>query len=180
VRQRAGAQRPASAPELTTARLALRAPRASDADAIAAAGGDRRVSRQLLHVPHPYPVSVARAWIAQARRDGHAWVVTQDGGVIGVVSLRVNARHHHAELGYWLAHRAWGRGLATEACRAVVAHAFGALRLERVWAQTLGPHAASARVLAKLGMTREGVRRRHLRKAGRYHDAHLWAVLRGE
>lgn len=161
----------------------LRAPAARDAADLAAGVGDRRVSRWLLHVPHPYPPALARAWIAQAATDARAgtaatWVIEEAGAVIGVVSLRLVARHRHAELGYWVARRAWGRGVATEATRAAVAWAFAAWRAERVFAQTLGEHPASARVLGRLGMRPEGVRRRHLRKGARYHDAHQFGVVR--
>jgi RimJ/RimL family protein N-acetyltransferase len=51
-----------------------------------------------------------------------------------------------------------GRGLATEAARAVLAHAFGALALPRVHADVDAPNAASVRVLEKLGMVRAGER----------------------
>ncbi len=158
---------------------------ARDAAAIARAGGDRRVARRLLHLPHPYPVALARAWITQARRDARAgaaatWVIVEDDAIVGVVALRLSRRNHHAELGYWLAPAAWGRGLATEAVRAAIDWGFAAGKLARVWAQTLGEHAASARVLAKAGMIREGTRRRHLRKGARYHDAPQWGVLRAE
>jgi RimJ/RimL family protein N-acetyltransferase len=51
-----------------------------------------------------------------------------------------------------------GRGLATEAARAVLAHAFGPLGLVRVTADVDEPNAASVRVLEKLGMVRVGRR----------------------
>ena len=51
-----------------------------------------------------------------------------------------------------------GRGLATEAARAVLAHAFGALALPRVHADVDAPNVASVRVLEKLGMVRAGER----------------------
>jgi RimJ/RimL family protein N-acetyltransferase len=52
-----------------------------------------------------------------------------------------------------------GRGLATEAAAAVLAHAQGALGLERVAADVDEPNQASVRVLEKLGLT---LRRRAL------------------
>jgi RimJ/RimL family protein N-acetyltransferase len=51
-----------------------------------------------------------------------------------------------------------GRGLATEAARAVLGHAFGALGLPRVHADVDAPNVASVRVLEKLGMVRVGER----------------------
>ena len=51
-----------------------------------------------------------------------------------------------------------GRGLATEAARAVLDHAFGALGLPRVHADVDAPNVASVRVLEKVGMVRVGER----------------------
>jgi len=56
------------------------------------------------------------------------------------------------ELMYGLAPEWWGRGLATEAARAVLAYAFSALDCARVTAATDVPNVASARVMERLGM----------------------------
>ncbi len=79
------------------------------------------------------------------------------GTVIGDCGL-VPIAHEgpEIELGYRLARRFWGRGYATEAARAVLAHAFDRLALERVVAVTLPGNLASQRVLEKIGMRRVG------------------------
>ena len=56
------------------------------------------------------------------------------------------------ELLYGLAPESWGRGLATEAGRAVLAYAFTAVGCGRVTAATDVPNVASARVMERLGM----------------------------
>ena len=57
-----------------------------------------------------------------------------------------------AGLGYRLARSAWGRGLATEGARAMVAHAFSVPGVERVVASTMGVNLSSRRVLEKAGL----------------------------
>jgi RimJ/RimL family protein N-acetyltransferase len=57
-----------------------------------------------------------------------------------------------AELGYRLVRRHWRRGLATEASRALLAHAFGAAGVSRVVAQTMAVNSGSRRVMEALGM----------------------------
>jgi [ribosomal protein S5]-alanine N-acetyltransferase len=57
-------------------------------------------------------------------------------------------------LAYYLARPYWGRGLATEAARAFVAHGFDALGLIRIEAGVNTRQAASMRVLEKVGFTR--------------------------
>ena len=68
---------------------------------------------------------------------------------------------HHGpdvELGYDLHPDVWGRGLATEAARAVMRQAFGPLRLDHVMAVVKTDHVASQRVLEKAGLHRAGTR----------------------
>jgi RimJ/RimL family protein N-acetyltransferase len=56
------------------------------------------------------------------------------------------------ELGYRLCAGAWGRGLATEGARAMIAFGFENLGLRRIWAETMAVNARSRRVLEKAGL----------------------------
>jgi RimJ/RimL family protein N-acetyltransferase len=176
------------APSLETKRLVLRALDHGDAPAVAARAGDKRVARYLISVPSPYPIALAMRWItarvawwrqgrgitlAIARRETPA-------DLIGSVSLRRYLRDRRAELGYWLGADTWGNGFATEAAGAMVDFGFGELGLERIYAQVLDGNDASCRVLDKLGMSNEGVRRRHIRKGKRLCDVVMFGMLRDE
>src|SRR2546422_8953742 len=77
---------------------------------------------------------------------------------IWIIDLRPVATR--AEIGYVLARRYWGRGLMTEAARAVVEWTLAEREIYRVWAVVDLENPASQRVLEKVGMTREGVLRR--------------------
>jgi [ribosomal protein S5]-alanine N-acetyltransferase len=55
-------------------------------------------------------------------------------------------------VGYVLAPDAWGRGLATEIAGASVAHAFGVLDADELYASVLATNKASRRVLEKVGL----------------------------
>jgi len=59
------------------------------------------------------------------------------------------------EIGWRLARRAWGKGLATEAALAVRTHAFDALGLPELISIVHPDNARSIRVAEKLGMARE-------------------------
>src|SRR5262249_39131367 len=110
---------------------------------------------------------------AIARRDA-------PGLLIGSVSLRRHQRDRRAELGYWLTADAWGQGIATEAAGALVDFGFADLGLARIYAQVLTDNTASRRVLEKLGMLDEGIRRQHVRKGRRLHDVAMFGLLREE
>lgn len=179
---------PARPPELTTQRLVLRELRVTDAAAVAAGAGDKRVAQYLIQVPSPYPIALARRWVIHRtewwdRGHGVTLAVTlpsEPDMLLGTVSLRRYARDRRAELGYWLAHPAWGHGFATEAAQAAVDCGFRELGLLRVYAQVLAGNRASLRVLDKLGMVNEGVKRQHVHKARRFHDVVLYGLLRDE
>lgn len=175
-------------PTLTTERLILRPLRESDAVAVAAGAGDKRVARYLIQVPSPYPISLAKSWV---RHRSEWWelgrgvtlaIATRDdpSALLGTASLRRYARDRRAELGYWLIASAWGHGYATEATREIVDYGFRAFHLARVYAMVLAGNTTSERVLDKLGFVREGVQRQHVKKGRRLCDVTLYGVLRDD
>lgn len=100
-------------------------------------------------------------WIAGAIAAGFpAWTIEladpslgAPGAFVGVVGVFApqNEWGPEPELGYMLASAFHGRGLATEAVRAVLADAFARLRLERIVAIVDVPNVGSIRVLEKAG-----------------------------
>jgi len=175
-------------PLVITERLALRELVVEDAGAIAKLAGDRRVARHLIQVPSPYPIALARRWVTSriawwAHHHGVTLAIARREApslLIGTVSLRVFARDRRGELGYWLAADEWGRGLTTEAARAMVEVGFRDLELARIYAQVLVGNRASYRVLDKLGFVVEGLKRQHVWKSGRLHDVVCYGLLRDE
>jgi ribosomal-protein-alanine N-acetyltransferase len=95
-----------------------------------------------------------------------------DGAFVGHAGL-VIAEPPDVELIYALARAAWGRGLATEVAARLVAHAFEALRVERLTALVFPENPASVRVLEKVGFARRDRVRRFDADLDRY-------VLRGK
>jgi ribosomal-protein-alanine N-acetyltransferase len=151
--------------ELDTPRLRLRPFTASDHDAIHAVYIDPQVMRWVGHGAHRSTAETARALRGYAealRTRGYGFVAVierSSGALIGDGGLHPLAgRGPDVELGYTLARTAWGRGYATEAGGALVAHAFGELGATRVMAQVEPENLASRHVLEKLGMTQRGVR----------------------
>jgi len=181
----APARRDDDVPGLATARLVLRAPRRSDAKAIAALASDRRIAANTARIPHPYAVEDAEQFIAAVnKREGEAcFAVTLDGAPIGVCS--VDLREDGPEMGYWLGVPYWGRGFATEAARALIDYAFGDLEHETLISGARVSNPASRRVLEKCGFQWTGVRLSRIRAINsaapidRFRlDRGLWASLK--
>lgn len=175
-----------SIPTLRTDRLVLRPFELGDAPVVQRLAGDREVASTTLNIPHPYEDGVAEAWIEThlpAWREGSllALAITTDAdGVVGGISLHLNAAHRRGELGYWIGVPYWSRGYATEASRALVEHGFEELSLNRIVAQHITRNPASGRVMEKVGMRREGLLREHLAKWDQLEDVAVYGVLRGE
>ena len=74
---------------------------------------------------------------------------------IGFAGLKYLPDRDEVDLGYRLVSAQWGKGLATEACRACVDWGFDVLGLERIIALVLPDNLASVRVLEKLGFAHE-------------------------
>lgn len=172
---------------LRTPRLVLRPFAMSDAPAVAALCADREIAATTLFIPHPYTLADAQRWLAThsaawASGTGAMFAVTlaSDGTLVGAIGLHPNRDHNRAELGYWIGKSFWGRGYATEAARAVTRWGFERLGLERIFAYHFASNPASGRVIEKIGMKREGLVRRHIRKWGEYQDSVQYAILRGE
>lgn len=147
-------------PVVETRRLRLRLPAREDAAGVAAYASDPDVCRYVSW-PRHRSIADAESFLAYAiganeRGVEHNWVIVDKAtsAVAGTIGLRVQG--HRRELGYVLARRWWGQGVATEAAEAVAAWALAQADVVRVWAVCDIENVASARVLEKIGMQREG------------------------
>lgn len=143
-----------------TERLLLRPGFPEDAPALAAAIADFAVVRHLGRAPWPYSTEDAKAALS-APRDPifPSFLITErtDGAPRLVGGCGFGRRDSGAvEIGYWVARAHWGRGLATEACTALVDIA-RTLRLPSLHGAHFLDNPASGRVLEKLGFQATGV-----------------------
>jgi [ribosomal protein S5]-alanine N-acetyltransferase len=176
------------APTLHTERLVMRPLCRADAYVIAEQAGDRRVARYLADVPSPFPVALAMRWVTErmdrwAHGGGPTYAITErhaGPALIGTISMRSVPRDRRAELGYWLGHASWGRGLASEAVERTLRWAFVESDLHRVYAQVISSNRRSHQVLHRAGLCLEGTRRGHLRKGRRFVDVDQYGILRSE
>ena len=143
-----------------TPRLLLRPGFPEDAPALAGAIADEAIARNLANVPWPYRMRDAEAFLASPRDPVlPSFLIYErtDGPPQLVGSCGLGRRPSGAvEMGYWISRPYWGRGIATEACRALIeiARTLGLAQLE-------GSHfvdnPASGRVLEKLGFEPVGI-----------------------
>ena len=168
---------------LHTPRLILRAFTEADAEDVFAWAGDARVTMFLGWQPHESIEAtrqVLAGWIAEyANEDHYDWAIEFGGRVIGRIHTNYVSRgHRRCELGYYIGHDYWGKGLASEALRRVLDYLFNEAGMNRVEAIYEPENPASGRVMEKCGMKYEGTLRQFFRcRDGSYADGLLYAVL---
>ena len=109
------------------------------------------------------------------------WVIErqEDKQVIGMIIARVNAEKW--ELGYVLARAYWRQGFTTEALKGIIAWALKQKEIHRVWAVCDVDNLASARVMEKVGMQREGILKRwsvHPNISAEPRDSYCYAITK--
>ena len=169
--------------ELKLARCTLRPWRVGDTASLARHANNRNVSRNMRDIfPYPYTAADATAWIERVKDESPTqnFAIAVDGDGVGGISvtLREDVYRRSAEVGYWLGEPFWGRGIASEALRAVTDYAFATFDVIRLEAGVFGWNPASARVLEKAGYVLEGRLRNAIVKDGRVGDRLIYALLR--
>ncbi len=148
---------PGELPALVGGGLVLRAPREDDVPAMVAACQDPTLSH-FIPVPAPYTRAHAEGFV---RGSGAQWgrrnaanfaVCDETGGLLGMCSLTsIDRLRREAEVGFWVAPGARGRGVARTALGAVTGWAHADLGLARLWAEVEDANLASRRVVAAAG-----------------------------
>lgn len=150
---------------LRTARLVLRRLAPADVEPIMAMDTDPRVMRFIGAVPTDLAAHRRRieARIARTAQDAPLgfWAVTEADRFQGWCGLFELDGGPEIEIGYRYRPQAWGRGIATEAGRAVRDHGFAAAGLDTIVAVTHPDNTASQHVLGKLGLVLLGGARHH-------------------
>jgi RimJ/RimL family protein N-acetyltransferase len=150
---------------LETPRLLLRLPILEDVEPIFQKyAQDPEVSKYLFWRPHE-SISTTREFLnrcIQCWKDETAfpWVITNkdDHTLLGMIELRID--RFCADFGYGIAKQYWGNGYTTEAAKVIVHWALNQESIYRVWAICDVENLASARVMEKVGMQKEGILRR--------------------
>lgn len=158
--------------QIITPSAILRDWSAADAPILARFADNPRIAATLRDgFPSPYTSGDTERFIAQATAPGRRnlfLAIEVDGqasGGIGIHPLE-DVYRRTAEIGYWLAEPYWGRGIVTDAVRAIVPVAFDRYDIARIQAGIFSNNPASMRVLEKCGFIREAVHKDAVTKNG--------------
>lgn len=144
---------------LETPRLILRRWRENDAEALFRYASDGRVSEMALwprHTSVEMSREVIRAFFAP-NRDCLAMVLKETGEAIGCIGLVPEGDNHYPvagnerEVGYWIGHPHWGKGLTSEALKSLAEYCRDCLGLDSLLITTDAINVSSQRVAVKCG-----------------------------
>ena len=173
-------------PVIEAGPLTLRPFREADIAWVCEVSQDPAIQRNLAQVFAPYRIEHAAYFVRQmtqaawddGRRAEFLVEETGEAGRLGRVGL--DLRPHEpgtAEIGYWMAQPARGRGVATAAVRALCRWAFTELALDLIeWRCETG-NVASRRVAEKAGFLIEATLRARLIHRGTRVDAWVGSLL---
>lgn len=174
-------------PELETERLLLRRMRASDTDDMFEYACLEEVTKYLTWFPHPdkrYTRDYLE-YLGTRYRVGDffdwAIILKETDKMIGTCGFTsFDYTNDSAEMGYVLNPTYRGHGIAPEALGEVLKFGFDNLALHRAEARFIEGNEASRRVMEKVGMKFEGIRRGGMLIKGEYKNIGVCAVLREE
>ena len=171
-------------PVMETPRLRLRKLRMRDAKGIFRWSQDPEVARYVLWDAHRsiYETRSYLRYIRKLYRMGlpGSWGIElkETGEIIGTMGIMAwNPEHRCAEVGYSLGRTWWHQGFAPEALGRLMQLLFESLGAQRVEGMCDVRNPASARVMEKCGMRREGLLRKKIRYKGAQADVLLYAAV---
>ncbi len=97
---------------------------------------------------------------------------------IGLFGINIGKeKYKNAEIWYKIDKDYWNKGYTTEAVRSILNYGFNDLNLHRIEAGCATENVASIRVLEKVGMKREGMKRKNLPIRGHWKDNYFYGIL---
>lgn len=109
------------------------------------------------------------------------FVVKYEEKTAGLIGYKdTDALNKRTEIGYWLSERFRGKGLVTQACKALIQHAFTEMAIHRVQLKVAVNNHKSIAVAKRLGFTQEGRERDGELLASGFTDLYVYGILKSE
>jgi len=104
-----------------------------------------------------------------------------DNSFVGLIALNLGkANYRTAEVWFKIHKDFWRKGYMTEALTKLLDFGFNNLNLHRIEAGCAVENIASSKVLEKVGMVREGMKRKKLPIRGEWKDNYFYGILEEE
>lgn len=160
----------------------LRAWQRQDAQQLAAIANNKNVWNNLRdQLPHPYTVTDALQWIARCSTQNPSvnFAIVHNNEIAGSIGcvVKEDVYRKSMEIGYFIAEKYWGKGIATEGVRLMLPYMKQNFSIVRIYAEVFAHNKASMKVLQKNGFYLEGIRRKAVIKNDILIDDYVWVKL---
>lgn len=170
-------------PVLQTERLILSQLEEKDIPFIVELLQHRIFSDLTSNIPYPYVENDARSWVEMSKEafennTGYTFAIrNKEGQIMGAIGLH-DREDDKAELGYWIGIPYWNKGYVTEAAKGIIDFGFDELKLNKIFATHFLHNPASGRIMEKIGMKKEAVLIKEVKKDGEYFDLVRYCILK--
>jgi len=118
------------------------------------------------------------------KKDTYSWAIfhKEKGEVIGSIgAVEVVDNQEQCTIGYCIGREFWGKGITSEALKAVINYFFVEVGFERLQAFYHSDNVASGKVMLKAGMKYEG-KLRHYQKStkGNFADCDFYGIIKSD
>jgi len=147
---------------------------------------DPETNKQNSHHIFPYSKDALEDYIKNAYVTNDklplAIIVKQDNKHIGNISLvNIDYINRRSDWGIIIGEKEyWNKGYSKDASFLLLKHAFDSLNMHRIYSGTTLENIGGQKLMESMGMIKEGVRRKHIYKNGKYIDIVEYGILRDE
>jgi RimJ/RimL family protein N-acetyltransferase len=157
----------------------------ADAADLAQALNNKNIQNNLRDgLPYPYTekdaIDFINAMLNADKNATFAFAITENNKVVGSIGVfrKDNIHSRTAELGYYIAEPLWGKGLGTNAVKAICSYVFTNTDIIRIFAEPFSYNTASCRILEKSGFVFEGTLHSNAVKNGKIVDMKMYALIK--
>ena len=169
---------------LNTQRLVLRPFHPNDVEAVYAYNSIAQWSPYLRSAAESYTRKNAEDFVSRAilqdKNLFSQFAISKDLKVIAGIGLKIDPQNKTAELKFSIGEDYRASGIANEAAWAVLEHGFVSLGLFKIHTRADGGNSGMVQMFVKLGMSQEGLLRRHRVHGEERIDEVVYSVLRSE
>lgn len=169
--------------KIETENLILRLLEFNDIYSITEILSNINVTKNLLEVPYPYTLEDAKSFVIYNLENFYSerfiiYMIAdrETNEIYGSISMSFSQIHNRGEVGYYIGEEYWGRGIMTEALKAVIDFWFDK-GLKKIVGNHFEFNKASGKVMEKAGMKCEGSMKKHVKRNGKYYDLVYYGII---
>jgi ribosomal-protein-alanine N-acetyltransferase len=167
-------------------RIKLRTLKFSDAEVIRKFAKDKKITKYTFVISPPFTRKQAQAFIKKTEKEREKGIayyfgieLKENRKLIGMINLvKIDRKNKNAEIGFWLAGKYQGKGLAKEALNSILDFGFKKLKLKRIEARVLHKNKPAQKLLEKTGFKLEGRLRRKTFFKNQWFDDLIYGILK--